>query len=327
MPPVTKLPARPLRPAGPAGRFKVRCRGAALLDIDESMVIRAVGEKAVREHGRGWSAGPVMAPWLEGDCLWARVSLGSRWGQVGVCAEGGALEVSCRCRQRAQYCSHSVDVMVYAAANIGYLKAARAAEDEGIREAARIAMPWQRGRLAAAASSGDPRDRNRLHLMELPPSGLPPRGLDYGRVLDLMYMEKSAGCYLKGVAGVDFDEAAGIAKRFAASGDAAEAARIYAAVAETIAKNAGIVDDSYAHYSESLQAALGYLVACMSDPVGRPGSGVPDAARRAHISWMVRRVAYNDPDFPTDLFSSALDSACTSAEDAAWRRSQERLHG
>ena len=248
-------------------------------------------------------------------------------GQVGVCAEGGELEVSCRCRQRARYCSHSVDVMVYAAANIGYLKAARAAEDEGIREAARIAMPWQRGRLAAAASSGDPGDRNRLHLMELPPSGLPPRGLDYGRVLDLRYMEKSTRCYLEEFADVDFDEATGRAKRFAASGDVAEAARIYAAVAETIAKNTGIVDDSNAHYSTSLEMALDDLVACMADPKGRRRGRMPDAERKAHISWLVRRVASDDPDFFTEDFTSALDSACNSAEDTAWRRAQERLHG
>ena len=292
------------------------------VDIDRAMVVRAVGEKDAREHGGVWGAGPAMTPWLQGGGLWAMVPGGRRWLPVYVRARGGEIEVKCRCRQRPQYCTHSIAVMAYAAANMDALKERRAAEDAGLREAAGRAAPFRDEFEEAASGEAG---RLSMHRLRLPPDGLPPRGLDYGRILDKAYMDMSRGCYLEETANVDFDEAADLAGAFAACGDVEEAARIHAAVAETIAKNTGIVDDSDAYYWASLQAALDGLVACMAG--GKSGRKPPEAARRGHISWLVRRAAADDPDFFTEDFAKALDSACVSERDAAWRRKQESLHG
>lgn len=290
------------------------------------MVIAAVGEQAMREGLRTWGYGPAMAPWLLDDGVWAAAPGGKKWMGVLVVVQDGELEVACRCRQRARYCSHGIAVMSYAAANMQSLKARRAAEDAGLSEAVGRARPSQKKTLAKADSDDMDRAKAGLYRLKLQPHGLPPRGLDYGRILDMRYMGMSRNCYLNEFRNVDFDNVIGIAKSFEASGDVEEAARIHAAIVETIAKNTGIVDDSDAYYSLSLQASLKDLIACLVDK-GRAREGVPDAARKNHISWLVRRVASNDPDFFNDEFVPALDSVCVSEDDAAWRDAEESRLG
>lgn len=294
--------------------------------IDKDMVIAAVGEQGMREGLRTWGCGPAMAPWLFDDGVWAAAPGGKKWMGVYVSVQDGELEVACRCRQRARYCSHGIAVMSYAAANMQSLKARRAAEDAGLLQAVEHARPSQKKKLENVDSSDVDRARAGLHRLKLPPHGLPPRGLDYGRILDMEYMDMSRDCYLKEFRNVDFDKATGIAKLFEASGDIEEAARIHATIVETIAKNTGIVDDSDAYYSTSLQISLKDLIACLVDK-GQAREGVPDVARRNHISWLVRRVASNDPDFFTDEFASALDSVCVSKDDVAWRDAEESRLG
>lgn len=296
------------------------------MDVDEAAAIAAVGEEKLRKCGGAWGGGPAMAPWLQDGGLAALVPGGRKWMNVFVCFGKGAPEVWCDCRQAGPYCSHSAVLIAYAAANSGYLKAVRAAEDEGIREAAKIAEPRDRKALAAAASGEDPADRMGLHLLKLPPRGLPPRGIDYGRVLDMAYVNMSSDCFLEEFADVDFDVAERVAGRFSASGDLPEAARIYCVVAETIAKNVAITDDSNAHYSYSLKTALEKLQGCMVSRAGRPRKKMPDGERKRCISWLARRAALNDPDFFTDDFEAALDSVCAAPGDGEWREEQERLH-
>ena len=295
------------------------------MDPDWDAVAAAVGEEKLRECGGAWGGGPAMAPWLQDGGLAALVPGGRKWMNVFVCFKKGAPEVWCDCGQAGPYCSHSAVLIAYAAANSGYLKAACAAEDEGIREAAKAAEPRDRKALAAAASGEDPADRMGLHLLNLPPRGLPPRGIDYGRVLDMEYVNLSSDCFLEEFADVDFDVAERVAGRFAASGDLAEAARIHCVVAETIAKNAAITDDSNAHYSYSLKTALRELYVCMVSRAGRPRAKLPAGERKKHISWLARRVALDDPDFFTEYFEATLDSVCAAPGDREWRRAQERL--
>ena len=293
--------------------------------MDWDAVAEAVGPEKLREYGGTWKGGPAMAPWLGDGGLAALVPGGSKWMNVFVCFEKGAPEVWCGCRQAGPYCSHSLVLMAYAAANMDYLKAVRAAEDDGIREAAKTAEPGDKKEIAKAASGKDPADRMDLHLLKLPPRGLPPRGIDYGRMLDMAYVNLSSDCFLEEFADVDFGVAERVAGRFAASGDLAEAARIYGAVAETVAKNVAITDDSNAHYSYSLKTALEKLAGCMVSRAGRPRKKLPDSERRKHISWLARRVARNDPDFFTEDFASALDSVCAAPGDVEWRKEQESM--
>ena len=296
------------------------------MELDWGMAAAAVGEEKLRECVGAWGGGPVMAPWLQDGGLSALVPGGGAWMSVAVRVKNGAPEARCDCRQAGPYCSHSTVAMAYAAANMEYLKAVRAAEDEGIREAARTAEPRDRGALADAALGEDSADRSDLHHMQLPPRCLPPRGIDYGRLLDMGYVGLSTGCFLEEFAGLDFGVAGRTAGRFAAAGDLAEAARIYCVVAETIAKNVAITDDSNAHYSASLETALEDLRKCMVSRTGRPRRKMPAGERRKRISWLVRRVALDDPDFFTEDFASALDSVCVAPGDKEWRREQERLH-
>ena len=280
------------------------------MDIGWPAVIKTVGEEA-RGYGRTWGAGPVMCPWLEDGGLWAAVPGGSRWMWVYVRAKRGGVDAWCKCRKPG-YCQHSIEVMAYAADNAGRLKAARAAEDDGVRQAAKDASPECKDLIPRDPGSGGV-GRERLHLLRLGSSGLPPRGLDYGRMLDRMYMDASTKCYLEDMVDVDFGQATRVARKFASRGDAAEASRIYESVAETVAKNIGITDDSNAHYCTSLQVALNDLVKCMKK------RGMPQDARNSRISWLAGRVARDDPDFFTEDFAKALDSACVSEKDAAWR--------
>ena len=293
--------------------------------MDEAAAIAAVGEEKLRKCGGAWGGGPAMAPWLQDGGLAALVPGGRKWMNVFVCFGKGAPEVWCDCRQAGPYCSHSIVVMAYAAANADYLRAVRAAEDEGIREAAKIAEPEYREALADAALGEDPADRSGLRHMQLTTRCLPPRGIDYGRSLDMGYVGLSAGCFLEESVDIDFDTVGQIARRFAASGDLAEAARIYCVVAETIAKNVAITDDSNAHYSTSLKTALEDLGRCMVSRTGRPRKKMPAGERKKRISWLVRRVALDDPDFFTEDFEAALDSVCVAPGDREWRREQERL--
>ena len=295
------------------------------MDPDWGAAAAAVGEK-LRGYGGAWGGGPAMAPWAGDGGLAALVPGGSRWMNVFVRPGKGAPEVWCECRQAGPYCSHSLVLMAYAAANADYLKEARADEDGGIREAAKVAGPGDRKALAKAASGSDPADRMGLHLLKLPPRGLPPRGIDYGRVLDMAYVSISSDCFLEEFADVDFGVAERAAGKFASSGDLSEAARIYCVMAETVAKNVGITDDSNAHYSFSLQTALEKLQGCMVSRAGNPRKKLPAGERRRRISWLVRRAALNDPDFFTEDFESALDSVCVAPEDKEWRKAQEELH-
>ena len=98
-------------------------------------------------------------------------------------------------------------------------------------------------------------------------------------------------------------------------------------MSETIAKNIAITDDSNAHYSFSLKAALEKLAGCMVSRAGRPREKLPAGERRRYISWLVRRVALGDPDFFTEDFASALDSVCVAQGDREWRKAQEKRHG
>ena len=296
------------------------------MDPDWDAVAGEVGPEKLREYGGAWGGGPAMAPWLGDGGLAALVPGGSKWMNVFVCFEKGAPEVWCGCRQAGPYCSHSLVLMAYAAANTDYLRAARAAEDEGIREAAKVAEPGDKKEIAKAASGKDPADRMGLHLLKLPPRGLPPRGIDYGRVLDMAYVNLSSDCFLEEFADVDFGVAERVAGRFAVSGDLPEAARIYGAVAETVAKNVAITDDSNAHYSYSLKTALEKLAGCIVSKTGRPRAKLSAGERRKYISWLVRRAALNDPDFFTEDFEVALDSVCVAPGDGEWRKEQERLH-
>ena len=295
------------------------------MDLDWDMAAAAVGAEKLRECAGARGGGPVMAPWLRDGGLDALVPGGGDWMTVAVSVKNGAPEARCDCGQAGPYCSHSMAVMAYAAANADYLRAVRAAEDEGIREAAKIAEPEYREALADAALGEDPADRSGLRHMQLTTRCLPPRGIDYGRWLDMGYVGLSAGCFLEESVDIDFDTVGQIARRFAASGDLAEAARIYCVVAETIAKNVAITDDSNAHYSTSLKTALGDLSRCMVSRTGRPRKKMPAGERKKRISWLVRRVALNDPDFFTEDFASALDSVCVAPGDREWRRAQERL--
>ena len=114
------------------------------MDVDEAAAIAAVGAEKLRECGGAWGGGPAMAPWLQDGGLAALVPGGRKWMNVLVCFKKGAPEVWFDCGQAGPYCSHSAVLIAYAAANSGYLKAARAAEDEGIREAAKAAQPPDR---------------------------------------------------------------------------------------------------------------------------------------------------------------------------------------
>ncbi len=286
--------------------------------IDMAAVIAAVGEEEARRNGSPWwGSGPVLAPRLEDGGVWAVLPGGKNWRPVYARVEGGELEVSCGCRQRARYCSHATELAVYAAENMDALREARAEEDEGIREAAETAEPWQKKELAVAAAWKKRADRDLLHLLELPPRGLPPRGVDYGRVLDVMYIEKAVDGYLEGLDFVHFDVAEEAAGRFASAGDADEAARICLIAAETVVKNTAMTDDSYAHYHESLRSALGNLASY--------AAGLSVGGRRRIISRLARRVALGELDYFAQDFVSALDSVCVSQGDAEWRRSVQAL--
>ena len=288
------------------------------MDINKSMVIRAVGEEAVRRAVR--SAGPVMIPRLEGGGLRAAVPGVQSWMSVLVRAKDGVPEAECKCGVQARYCSHAIEVMVYAATHMDRLRAAREAEDAGISEAAGRALPPQKKVLAKAAS--DKGSRYGLHLLQIPPHKLPPRGLNYENILDMMYMESSYECHV-GDNEVDFVEITDVAEAFIDCGDVEEALRIYRAVAETIAKNAGIVDNEY--YSISLDNALHCIEACMNGPKGRSKHETPDGARKRCIQWLAGRVARDDPDYFTSMFAAALDSVCSSKEDKAWRKQESRF--
>lgn len=288
------------------------------------MAASAVGAEKLRGCAGARGGGPVMAPRLRDGGLEALVPGGGDWMTVAVSVKRGAPEARCDCGQAGPYCSHSMAVMAYAAANSDYLRAVRAAEDEVIREAAKITEPEYREALADAALCEDPAGRSGLHRMQLTARCLPPRGIDYGRSLDMGYVGLSAGCFLEESAYIDFGAAGRIARRFEASGDLAEAARIYCVVAETIAKNAAITDDSNAHYSTSLKTALGDLGGCMVSRAGRPRKKMPAGEHKKRISWLARRVALDDLDFFTEDFEATLDSVCVAPEDKEWR-AQERL--
>lgn len=283
-------------------------------EIDMAAVVAAVGEEEARSSGSPWGgSGPVLAPRLEDGGVWAVLPGGKNWRPVYARMEGAELEVSCGCRQRARYCSHATELVVYAAENMGMLKEARAKEDEGIREAAASAEPWQKKELAVAAAWKKRTDRDLLHLLEIPPRGLPPRGVDYGRVLDMAYIEKAVDGYLEGLDFVHFDVAEEAAARFASAGDADEAVRICLIAAETVVKNTNMTDDSYAHYYESLRSAL--------DNLASYSAGLSAGYRRRTISRLARRVALGELDYFAEDFVSALDSVCVSEADREWCRS------
>ena len=283
-------------------------------EIGMAAVVAAVGEKEARSSGSPWwGSGPVLAPRLEDGGVWAVLPGGKNWRPAYARMEGGELEVSCGCRQRARYCSHATELVVYAAENMDLLKEARAIEDGGIREAAACAEPWQKKELAVAAAWKKRTDRDLLHLLEIPPRGLPPRGVDYGRVLDMAYIEKAVDGYLEGLDFVHFDVAEEAAARFASAGDSDEAVRICLIAAETVVKNTSMTDDSYAHYHASLQSAL--------DRLASYSAGLSGGYRRRTISRLARRVAQGELDYFAEDFVSALDSVCVSEGDREWRKS------
>lgn len=293
------------------------------------MAPRKLTVQWIREKCTGESFSIGERHYRQGDVLSARIRHGVVTAQVTVSTtyevrvplvptEG---EHVCKCHGDGPgLCRHAVAVLLYALSN---LESLLGEEKESGRsgtafDAAFDGVPY--GRLKEFMVSEMRKDA-KMWRRFLTRVGTHVTG-DYRDEMEAVYGE----AYVDGVYDEkgrevkvrlgEFFEAAGMRER---EGNHDEAARIYAAISETVSENAYRQDDSSGIYNDYHDRAVRALAASMTrQPDGEQ--------RRRNISYLVGRLRRERKDYLDfrNHYRAALRTVCAGAEDREYWRSLER---
>lgn len=118
---------------------------------------------------------------------------------------------------------------------------------------------------------------------------------------------------------IDFDPLKDLAEIYIGKGDFTEAAKIYQALFETIAKKMNSVDDSDGFYGGEFSNCLMAFVECISE------AELDAKAKRKCIDYLFSKYLQRKPDYFQDDYDDALRELCASEEDLRyWKELLEK---
>jgi hypothetical protein len=125
---------------------------------------------------------------------------------------------------------------------------------------------------------------------------------DYKKEVDALYENTSIDGYVEYGNIIDFAVFTDTAERFLEKKNAMEAAKVFQALAEAIAENMDMVDDSDGYYGESFSEAVQSLASCVNLLESEKKSG--------YIDYFFEKFMEKEPDYFQDDHGEALRSVC-----------------
>lgn len=133
---------------------------------------------------------------------------------------------------------------------------------------------------------------------------------DYKREINLLYREADGRHgYIEYGNEINFSYICDLADRYLRAGNPLEAASIYQALSEVIAKNMENVDDSDGYYGGEFDQAIESFTACINE------AGLDHKEKRHYIDYFFAKYIENDPDYFQANYDCALREICQSRED------------
>ena len=140
---------------------------------------------------------------------------------------------------------------------------------------------------------------------------------DYKAEVESLYDDVEYHGYVPYGEDVDFSSLTDLSKLYIKKGDFLEAAKIYQALAETIADKIDDVDDSYGNYGGEFSNSIDAFTDCIVK------AGLDADGRRPYIKYLFDEYMRGDPDYFQSDYSIALDKLC--CEESDWRYWKELL--
>ena len=125
---------------------------------------------------------------------------------------------------------------------------------------------------------------------------------DYKKEVDALYENASVHGYIEYGNIIDFAVFTNMAERYLEKKNAAEAAKVFRALAEAIVENMDIVDDSDGYYGESFSEVVHSLASCVN-LLGRE-------KKSSYIDYFFEKFMDKEPDYFQDDYGEALRSVC-----------------
>ncbi|VVB64980.1 Uncharacterised protein [uncultured archaeon] len=135
------------------------------------------------------------------------------------------------------------------------------------------------------------------------------RLFDYKDEIDSIFDDAEEHGFIPYGAEVDFAPFEDLAEIYIQKDDFIEAAKIYQALTEKIAKKMDDVDDSDGYYGDKFSDFLDAFLECIIQAKQETD------ARREYIDYLFNRYLQKDPDYFQDDYYDALKELCTSKED------------
>jgi hypothetical protein len=130
---------------------------------------------------------------------------------------------------------------------------------------------------------------------------------DYKKEVDALYGNSSVHGYIEYGNMIDFAGFTDLAERYLEKKNVAEAAKVFQALAEAIAENMDMVDDSDGYYGESFSEAVQSLASCVN-LLGRE-------KKSGYIDYFFEKFMQKEPDYFEDDYGEALRSVCVGKDD------------
>jgi thiol-disulfide isomerase/thioredoxin len=136
---------------------------------------------------------------------------------------------------------------------------------------------------------------------------------DYKKQVNLLYRTTSGrDGYIEYGNNVNFIYFYDLALRYAKKKNFLEAAKIYQALAETIAENMDIVDDSDGYYGRAFGEAIEDFINCINE------ANLGHKEKRCYIQYLFSKYIENDPDYFQENYNYALQEICHLKEDLTY---------
>ncbi len=132
---------------------------------------------------------------------------------------------------------------------------------------------------------------------------------DYKNEVESLYDDAEYHGFVPYGEDIDFSPLSELAKLYARKCDFMEAAKIYRALAETIADKMDDVDDSYGSYGEEFSSSMEAFVDCIIN------AGLNAEGKRTYIKYLFDGYLREDPDYFDEDYRTGLVKLCTDEAD------------
>ncbi|MFQ6084512.1 MAG: SWIM zinc finger domain-containing protein, partial [Candidatus Aminicenantia bacterium] len=208
------------------------------------------------------------------------------------------------------YCKHIIATLIALSKNYKEIKESKNREEEKIETILNNVSLEELKEFLRTEFENDPRLRN---IFAIHFSGKAPQDKsihDYKKEINLLY-RNATGRYgfIEYGNNIDFFHIQDLAHRYIKKGNYLEAAKIYQALAETIAENMGMVDDSDGYYGGEFRDAISDFTNCIKE------ANLGHREKRYYIEYLFNKYIENDPDYFREEYDYALREISQSKED------------